>query len=108
MTTNKIQEQLTSKSKAEIKELSHDMVKLMKEFISVKTGGQSFKGFNYNGIEWRTNRKYDSRTDSFSYETSFLRWHEVEQTISNNIEDAFLSGIVDAKTAELLNKIELL
>jgi uncharacterized protein (DUF2164 family) len=103
MTTNKIQEQLTSKSKAEIKELSHDMVKLMKEFISVKTGG-----YNYNGIEWRTNRKYDHRTDSFSYETSFLRWCEVEQTISNNIEDAFLSGIVDTKTAELLNKLELL
>tara|TARA_R110000824_G_scaffold6392_3_gene29673 strand:+ start:1354 stop:1665 length:312 start_codon:yes stop_codon:yes gene_type:complete len=103
MTTNKIQEQLTRKSRAEIKELSDDMVKLMKEFISVKTGE-----YNYNGIEWRTNRKYDSRTDSFSYETSFLRWREVEQAISNNVEDAFLSKIVDAKTAELLNKLELL
>jgi hypothetical protein len=103
MTTNKIQEQLTSRTKTEIKELSHNMVQLMKEFINVKTGG-----YNYSGIEWRTDSEYDFQAGKIVYETSFLKWGKVEQTISNTIEDAFLSKIVDEKTKELLNKLELL
>tara|TARA_R110002153_G_scaffold246999_1_gene402964 strand:- start:742 stop:1032 length:291 start_codon:yes stop_codon:yes gene_type:complete len=95
--TDKIQEQLIDKSKTDIKQVSNEMVRLLRYFIDEETER------NYNGMPWSTHG------DNAHYMAPMHKdWNEISDIIALAIEDRFLESIVDVKTERLLTKLELL
>tara|TARA_R110000850_G_C9616542_1_gene430461 strand:+ start:195 stop:464 length:270 start_codon:yes stop_codon:yes gene_type:complete len=88
--TNKIQEQLIDKSKTDIKQVSNEMVRLLRYFIDEETEK------SYNGMPW------SSPTGSHQ------NWNQISDIIFFAIKDKFLEDMVDVKTKRLLTKLELL
>tara|TARA_R110002110_G_scaffold216676_8_gene430678 strand:- start:932 stop:1216 length:285 start_codon:yes stop_codon:yes gene_type:complete len=93
--TDKIQEQLIDKSKTEIKQVSNEMVRLLRYFIDEETER------DYNGMPWST---HGDNAICWSHKD----WHQISDIIFFAIEDKFLEDMVDVKTKRLLTKLELL
>ena len=99
--TDKIQGQLIDKSKTEIKQVSNEMVRLLRYFIDEETER------NYNGMPWSTHNDNFCTTRTPST-PSHKDWHQISDIIFFAIEDKFLEDMVDVKTKRLLTKLELL
>ena len=93
--TDKIQEQLIDKSKTEIKQVSNEMVRLLRYFIDEETER------DYNGMPWSA---HGDNAICWSHKD----WHQISDIIFFAIEDKFLEDMVDVKTKRLLTKLELL
>tara|TARA_R100000808_G_scaffold4717_1_gene14984 strand:+ start:2379 stop:2699 length:321 start_codon:yes stop_codon:yes gene_type:complete len=104
MTTNEIEKQLKSKAIAQIREHAEKVVDEMRSF------GIHNTDLNRNGVQWYHKRvKPQSRFDGEEIKDPWnhFDWDELKQLIVRNMKETFLESMVEKKTKELLNKIDL-
>ena len=104
MTTNEIENQLKRKAEQQIREHVKTIVDNMAEFSKEHTNK------NRTGLRWYSNPTKpeprftdDERPDPFNH----LEWHELAQLMRRNMEASLLEAMIEKKTKELLNKIDL-
>ena len=104
MTTSEIEKQLKHKAEQQIREHVKVIVDNMAEFAKKHTNQ------NRSGLRWYSNRSRpeprfpdDERPDPFNH----LEWHELAQLMRRNMEASLLEAMIEKKTKELLNKIDL-
>ena len=105
MTTNEIELQLKHKAEQQIREHVKTIVDNMAEFSRKHTN------INRSGLRWYSNRAKpeprfngdDERSDPFNH----WDWNELAQLMRRNMEATLLETMVEKKTKELLNKIDL-
>jgi hypothetical protein len=105
MTTNEIENQLKRKAEQQIREHVKTIVDNMAEFAREHTNQ------NRSGMRWYSNRSKpearfngdDERPDPFNH----FDWSELAQLMRRNMEVSLLEAMVEKKTKELLNKMDL-
>ena len=105
MTTNEIEKQLKRRAEEQIKQCVADVVDELSGF------GHTHTGVNRSGLHWYSKRvkphkRYTSDPepdDPFCH----YEWDELAQLMIRNMEASLLSQMVEKKTKELLNKIDL-
>ena len=105
MTTNEIELQLKRKAEQQIREHVKTIIDNMAEFSREHTN------INRSGLRWFSNRSKpeprfngdDDRPDPFDH----FDWNELAQLMSRNMEHNLLQAMVEKKTKELLNKMDL-
>ena len=105
MTTNEIELQLKHKAEQQIREHVKTIVDNMAEFSRKHTN------INRSGLRWYSNRAKpeprfngdDERQDPFNH----FDWNELAKLMRRNMEASLLTQMVEKKTKELLNKIDL-
>lgn len=108
MTTNEIEKQLRVKATQHIKRKADDIVSELCGF-----GQKNTDKPNRNGLNWYSKATLPLATDEFpAYAPSdpwcYCDWDELRQLITRNLEINYLDQMVEKKTKELLNKIDLL
>ena len=94
MTTNEIEKQLIKKSQEEIRNHAMDIVNKLREF------GKDHTQHDSNGMSW--NQAMDNN------DFDFLDWAELCQLIIRNMDKKWLDDMVELKSKQLLNKLDLL
>tara|TARA_R100000951_G_scaffold106728_1_gene101500 strand:- start:81 stop:404 length:324 start_codon:yes stop_codon:yes gene_type:complete len=105
MTTNEIELQLKRKAEQQIREHVKTIIDNMAEFSREHTN------INRSGLRWFSNRSKpeprfngdDDRPDPFDH----FDWNELAQLMRRNMEHNLLQTMVEKKTKELLNKMDL-
>jgi hypothetical protein len=106
MTTNKIEKQLKRKAEEQIRDQVKRIVDELANFSREHTG------INRSGLNWYSNRvkphkKYTSDPEPED-PSNHYDWNELAQLMRRNMEHNLLDTMVERKTKELLNKIDLL
>jgi len=104
MTTNEIEKQLRARSRKEISEFAEEITNNLREFPRKHTN------YNRSGMSWYRKGIKPRSSEAVPQDDpwNYLDWHELTRLILRNLEENWLDDMVEAKSKELLSKIDLL
>jgi len=107
MTINEIEKQLRAKAMQQIKRKADDVVSELCGFGQKNTDKPNRNGLNWYSKAHKEHAMYDGQ-DAPSDPWCYCDWDELRQLITRNMEINYLDQMVEKKSKELLNKIDLL